>query len=262
MRSRRWTLWFGDLILSLLLLAPAAAALAAAQPSRTDSLFRAGVAEGSHASALADVALLPNDYETLWRAARAETVRGVVAGGTDKDKSAIFLKGETFARRATALKPNRVEGHYWLAAALGRRTWVESMLSAARLGAEARRETLRVLAIDSLNAGGHGLLGKMYLETAELGFFPRMLASTIMGGPVSRSVSQARAEQELTRAIALDPEVIVHRADLALLYLRTNRLAVAERVVEELVSLPARTPADPQIQRSILGVLAAYRARH
>lgn len=233
----------------------------AAQSARTDSLFHAGSAEGSYGAALAQVARTPNDFEALWRASRAETARGILSGGTDPEKAQIYKAAEEFARRAIAREPHRPEGYYWLAAALGRRTWVEPPFVAARLAAETRRETLRVLAIDSLHAGAHALLGRLYSEAANLPWSARLLAAPFIGIPPGRAACRQLAERELTRAIALDSGAVLFRADLATLYLRMHREGDAERTVRALVALPPRSPVDTQFQRESRVALEHYRAR-
>ena len=231
---------------SIVLLLAVAPALAA-QSASTDSLYRAGAADASYAAAIAALTTAPNDYEPLWRAARAETIRGIQSDGDDPAKSRIFEAAETFARRAVSREPSRPEGHYWLAAAMGRHSRVVAPLSAARLVASVRDEALRILAIDSLNAGGHGLLGKLNSDVCVINPVIRVLAAAVTGMSISRTTACATAERELTRAVALDPNVIVYRADLTELYVRTHRLAEAQQTLNSLTPLPPQTPVDPEL---------------
>ena len=132
---------------------------------------------------------------------------------------------------------------------------------AARLAAETRRETLRVLAIDSLHAGAHALLGRLYSEAANLPWSARLLAAPFIGIPPGRAACRQLAERELTRAIALDSGAVLFRADLATLYLRMHREGDAERTVRALVALPPRSPVDTQFQRESRVALEHSRAR-
>ena len=229
--------------------------------SHTDSLFRAGEAVASYNAAMAHAARASTDYEALWRAARAETVRGVLSNDPRAEKAQMYVQGEGWARRAIARAPQRPEGHYWLAAALGRRARLEKLFTVARLAGEAHTEALKILAIDSLYAGGHGLLGKMHSDASDLSLFARVIASTILGASVVRTASWEAGERELLRAVALDPDAAVYRADLAQLYLRTHREPQADRVVRALLLLPVRTPADTFFKRDTRGALENYRAK-
>ena len=247
----------------LALLAFGVVATASAQdgpsPARTDSLYRAGLAAASYEAAITQATRRPDDYGALWRAARAETTLGIITDEPAAAKARMFLRAEDYARRAVAREPRRPEGHYWLAAALGRHARVEGMLSAARLAGQAHDEALRVLAIDSLFAAAHGLLGKIHSDVQDLPRFSRFFASGVLGSSLVRSASWEAAERELTRAIALDPEAVIFRFDLAQLYLRTRREPDADRTVRALVLLPIRTPADTFFQRDARGKLENYR---
>jgi len=249
-------------LLSLVMCGTATAA-ARAQPApsaaHTDSLFRAGLADPSYAAALAHVARAPNDYGALWRASRAETFLGIITDKHAPEKAQMFLRAEGYARRAIAAEPRRPEGHYWLAAALGRHTRVAGMLTAARLGREANEVTLRLLAIDSLFPGAHGLKGKIHSDVSDLPSIARFFASAIVGSSLMKQASWQTAERELRRAIELDPTMVIFRFDLAQMYLRTKREADADRTVRALVALPIRTPADTFWQRDAAGQLENYR---
>lgn len=249
--------------LVLLLAGAAAPGRAAAQviPSaaRTDSLFRAGLADQSYQAALAHVARQPDDYGALWRASRAETFLGIITDKHAPEKSEMFRRAEEFAQRAIAHAPRRPEGHFWLAAAYGRHARVVGMLAAARFARDAHQETLRLLVIDSLYAGAHGLLGKMNSDASDLPRLTRFFVGRIIGMSIVRDASWEMAERELRRAIQLDPESMIFRFDLIQMYLRTQREAEADRTVRTLVALPIRSPADTFWQRDAANQLEAYR---
>lgn len=249
------------LVVLLLCGGPVGEARAQPVPSaaHTDSLFRAGFADASYAAALAHVARQPNDYGALWRASRAETFLGIITDKHAPEKAEMFRRAEGYARRAIARAPTRPEGHYWLGAALGRHTRVEGMLTAARLGRDAHETALRLLALDSLSAGAHGLLGKIHSDVQNLPRVAQFFAAGIVGWSLVRQASWQSAERALQRAIALDPEVMIFRFDLAQLYLRTDRETDAERTVRALVAMPVRTPADTFWQRDAAGKLENYR---
>jgi hypothetical protein len=216
----------------------------AAQLARIDSLYVAGAAEPSYTAAIAAVNAAPEDYESLWRAARAETIRGALAGGTNAAKAAIFVVAEGYARRAIARDAVRPEGHYWLAGAMGLHSREVSPFAAARLSAGVRDEALRILAIDSLDAGGHGLLGRVNSGGCLLNPVLRAVASAVFGAGFTRGAPCETAVRELKRAIALDPAVILYRADLVELYARRDRIPEAQRVLAGIDSLAQRTPVD------------------
>ncbi len=193
----------------------------------------------------------PGDFELLWRASRAALVLGILADHPDTQRR-MYLRAEELARRTALLDERRVEGHYWLAAAMGRRALHESIITTVRLATAVNDEANAVLAIDSLHAGAHDVLGKLSSEVMNLPTFLRVVAGRVLGVPVARYASWEEAERHLRRAIALDPEMVLYRADLAQLYLRMGRRAEAEQEVHRLRALPRVHPPDALFQREAL----------
>src|SRR5205823_2979622 len=119
---------------------------------------------GHPAAALAlDDAILARDstnFDVLWHASRAALALGILAERQDANDP-MYLRAESLARTAARLRPERVEGHYWLAAAMGRRALHADMRTTVRLAGAVLESANRALAIDSLHAGAHDVLGKL-----------------------------------------------------------------------------------------------------
>jgi tetratricopeptide (TPR) repeat protein len=197
----------------------------------------------------------PSDFEVLWRASRAAVALGILAGDRENQRR-MYTRAEDFARRAVQVAPRRVEGHYWLAAALGRRALHENIVTTARLASQVQAEATTVLAIDSLHAGAHDVLGKLNSEVRNLPAVLRLIAGRVLGISVARYTSWELAERHLRRAIELDPTSVLYRADLAQLFLRVGRRAAAEETVRALEALPLVHPPDALFQREALQRLA------
>jgi tetratricopeptide (TPR) repeat protein len=234
----------------LVLAAPAMAQPGHCTPcaTRSDSaFFIAHDANGSLAIALEGLARDSNDVAMLVRASRAELVLGIVK----EERNVIdghLAKATTYARRAVALAPNDADTHFWLAAALGRRALRAGFRAGASLASETYKEGSKALALDSMNAGAHDVIGKLHSETRKLSWIVRRLAATLTGLEIARTASWEKAEWHLKRSIALDSTLMMARVDLSQLYLRTGRRAEAVAIVEQLEKMPARTPADAWFQ--------------
>lgn len=198
----------------------------------------------------------PSDFEVLWRASRAQLVLGILADGREEQRR-MYMRAEEFARRAVQVQPRRVEGHYWLAAAMGRRALHESIVTTARLASQVQTEAVTVLGIDSLHAGAHDVLGKLNSEVRNLPAVLRLIAGRVLGISVARYTSWELAERHLRRAIELDPSSVLYRADLAQLYLRMGRRSEAEATVRALGAMPRVHPPDALFQREARERLAA-----
>src|SRR5262249_19855711 len=59
----------------------------------------------------------PDDYELLWRAARA--CYGVTETSPPEEREGGFERAVRYGERAVLRAPGRVEGHFWLGAAWG-----------------------------------------------------------------------------------------------------------------------------------------------
>ena len=213
---------------------------------------------GRPADALAGYeALLARDstnINVLWRAARAAIVIGFLADRQDPE-SPMYLRAESFARTMVAHNPDGVEGHYWLAAALGRRALHADLRTAARLGSATWESANRALAIDSAHAGAHDVIGKLHSEVCKLPYVIRFIAGRLLGMSVVRSTSWEQGERHLRRAVELDSTMILYRLDLAELYMRTSRKAEAIRLLNEVLLLPRIQPFDARLQRDAAEML-------
>lgn len=219
----------------------------AACVARSDSAFFHADAHGSLAHALAGLARDSSDVALLVRAARAEITMGIVRG----ERNVIeghYARATAHARRAVLLAPNDAAPHFFLAAVLGRRALRAGFRAALPLASESYTEASKALAIDSLHAGAHEVLGKLHSEVRKLPWVVRRLVAALTDLDVARSASWERAEWHLKRAMALDSTLVVARVDLSQLYLRTGRRAEAVAVVEALERMPRRSPVDGYFQ--------------
>ena len=221
---------------------------------RADSLYFAF--QPSDALAGYDVLLArsPTDFDVLWRASRAALALGILSDRQDS-QNPMYLQAESLARRAVARNPGRAEGHYWLAAAMGRRALHADLRTTARLASAVAESATRALAIDSMSAGAHDVMGKLHSEVRKLPYVVRLIAGQFLGVAVVRMASWELAERHLRRAVALDSTSILYRVDLAQMYLRTHRSALAEPLLREALALRRRQPPDVIFQREALALL-------
>lgn len=194
------------------------------------------------------------DAPVLWRAARVHVAYGILAP-TRESAEGYYLRAATEARRALQQAPASTEARYWLAVALGRRALRGDFRRILPLAVETYHEAQRILAVDSLHAGAHDIVGKLYSEVRKLPWIVRKLAATVTRQDVLRLASWEGAEFHLRRAITLDSTAVIYRADLAQLYHRMGREADALQVVRAMQRLPNRTPADTLFKREASALL-------
>jgi hypothetical protein len=119
------------------------------------------------------------DYDILWRLSRA---RYELAEKASKEtKSALLEKGIEDGERATALRPDAVEAHYWLGASYGRYAEIRGMFKALHLASQLRTEMEAVLRLSPSFEGCDAFLALGELDTQMPG---------ILGGSKTRAIAR------------------------------------------------------------------------
>ncbi len=155
----------------------------------------------------------PEHYVGLWKSGQEAVILGIIALDED-EQTEWFRTGEEYARRAIMIEPDDPAGHYWLAAALGRRAVQSDAPTTARLAAEIYEEAHVVLRLDSLHAGAHNVLGTFNYEVMKISGVKRFLARTFFGSEGLAKASWEDAECYTRRAVELDPTSLLYRLDL------------------------------------------------
>ena len=223
------------------------------EAQQTDVLVRRGVA-ASEARDLATAlrhfeAALARDsmhYEASWRAALTLGLMGDPFPITKKNarRDSLYARAERHARRAVAVNTNGADGHFALAASLGRAALMVGPEEKVRRAIMIRNEALRALAINPRHDGAHHILGRWNAEIMRLPRVTRFFAKHFLGARVFDEASWAKAISHLERAVALAPGRIYHHLALADVYLDTERMRDAEVELRAADSLPVREALD------------------
>jgi len=242
-----WASWYATFLLLVAFSTRAVAQPASVERARllvqADSAFAHGSATGALEPVRPWLDSARADAAILWRGARAYVAFGILAP-TRAESDVQLLRAAAYAQRAMQSAPRDIDARYWYAVATGRRALRGDFRRILPLAVETYNEAQRILAQDSLHAGAHDIIGKLYSEVRKLPWLVRKLAATVTRQDVLRLASWEAAEFHLRRAMALEPSAIVYRADLAQLYVRMGRHADAAAVVATMESMPDRTPAD------------------
>ena len=176
-----------------------------------------------------------SNCEALWKLARAYVDVGMSL--PKKEQPPYFALGEKTARRCTALHPDSANGHFFLAAALGRVALYEGGKRKIQISKEVKAEAERALQCDSTHDGAMHVLGRWNYELAELNFLERAVAKVIFGGlPTGANYEQAAKYFE--QALEHRPDMPVHHFELGRTLLKLDRPAEARRQFEQCLALP------------------------
>jgi tetratricopeptide (TPR) repeat protein len=238
---------------SLILLLCAGAAPAAAQftdprLALVDSLHDAIQPAAALAEAKAVLAAEPGNYGALWRAARSQVdVARQVKGEheyTRKVRDSVYATAEDYARRAVAADSTDAEGHFVLGLALGQLSRTRGGRERVQFARIIYDEAARALAIDPAHDGAHHVLGAWHAEIMRLSGVTKFFAKTLLGAGFMDRAAWDSAAVHLARSVALEPDFIQHRLELAEIYVDMKRWADAEAQLLAIPALPSRDVLD------------------
>jgi hypothetical protein len=178
----------------------------------------------------------PDDYELLWRAARA--CYEVTDTSPPEERPKGFERAVHYGERAIVCAPGRVEGHFWLGAAWGKYAESRGGLKAWKLTKKLRAEMEAVLKIQPGYADGAAYLALGELDRRLPGLF---------GG------SKRRARTYLEEGMKVAPHNLDLKLQLAELEADEGHKDDARRLLEEIMAAPRdpeRTGADHEVRRA------------
>src|SRR4051812_932058 len=185
-------------------------------------------------------------YEANWRAALTLGLMGDPFPMSKKsaERDSLYARAERRARRAVAANPAGAEGHFALAASLGRAALMVGPEEKVRRAILIRNEALRALAIDPRHDGANHVLGRWNAEIMRLPGLTRFFAKHFLGAQVFDQASWPKAISYMERAVELAPGRIFHHLVLADIYLDTGRIRDAREQLRLVDSLPVREALD------------------
>lgn len=193
-------------------------------------LAASGVARGQTADT--------TSYEWLVKAAHDAVDRGEFNPSKEQQKT-LYQNAEQYARRAVAANPRDAEGYFELARSMGRNALSMGSRDRVKYAAAIRDTALVALKLDPKHAGALHVMGMWNAEVMRLNGFVRMVAKNLLGGKVFGEASWDNAQRYLEEAVAIEPNRIVHRLDLAGVYGDRGQKDRAIKEYEWIANAPA-----------------------
>ncbi len=195
----------------------------------------------------AALALDSTDYAANWRAAMAlldegELIPDSLAGA---ERDTIFARAERLAKRAVAADSMKPEGHFAVAATVGRASLGMGKKERIRRAKVIRAEALRTIELDPEYDGAYHVLGRWNAEIMRLSGLSRFFAKSFLGAGIFGQASWEEAIANLQKAVELDPARIYHRLELARIYADRKRYQEARDQLGQINALPDRELLDP-----------------
>lgn len=208
-----------------------------------DSAHTARNATGALAHYEAAIAADPDNYEALWKASREAVDLGEFM--TDEaQRKALYAKAEGYGKRAVDANPDDAEGHFALARALGRAALTMGKRDRVKYAGEVRTEALAALERAPNHGGALHVMAVWNAEVMRLNALERFFAKNLLGGKVFDAASWNEAMKYIERAVAADPDRIVHRLDLGRMYAELGNKDAAREQFEWIANAPVREYND------------------
>lgn len=192
-----------------------------------------------------------SSYDANWRGALTLLDLGeqVPDSSKGKERDSLYSLAERYATRAVAANPQGADGHFALAAAIGRASLGLGKEARIRRAGIIRTEALRAIALNPRHDGAYHILGRWNAEIMRLSGLSRFFARNFLGAGVFKQASWKNATSNMEKAVELDPGRIYHHLELAMIYADRKRLADAETQLHAVESLPAREVMDSTYKR-------------
>ena len=190
-------------------------------------------------------------YEPNWRAAIVLLDQGEQIPDSVKSpvRDSLYAGAERLARRAVAADSLGADGHFALAAAVGRASLTMGKKERIRRASIIRDEAERTIALNPRHDGAYHILGRWNAEIMRLSGLSRFFAKNLLGAGIFSEASWDGAISNMEHAVALDPGRLYHRLELAEIYVDRKRYDDARHQLAELEALPDREIMDSVYRR-------------
>lgn len=205
-----------------------------------------------------------SNFEALVKIARAYIDVGdnIPENGADwKDRKLKEYKtAEDYSRRAIQVDPNSTWGHFWLAAALGNAAILSPVPRQLEIANEIRGRIEKAIALDPQNGFAYHAYGVWHRKVAEIGGASRVLAPVLYGQAVP-SGSLDKSVEYLSKAVELNPQLIVSRLELARSHVARGEWEPARNLLRSIPELPVQFSDDARHKRQAAQMLAEIQDR-
>jgi tetratricopeptide (TPR) repeat protein len=199
----------------------------------------------------AALALDSTDYEANWRASIGLLDQGeqIPDSIRSPERDSLYARAERLARRAVAADSMGADGHFALAAAVGRASLSMGKKERIRRARIIRDEALRTIALNPRHDGAYHILGRWNAEIMRLSGLSRFFAKSLLGAGIFGEASWEGAVSNMEQAVALDPGRLYHHLELAQIYVDRKRYQDARTQLQEIEALPDREIMDSVYRR-------------
>jgi hypothetical protein len=160
----------------------------------------------------------------------------------------FLIDAERHAREAVVDHETDVGRRFALAVVLGRRADIEGGRTKVNVAADFHRELEAILELAPDHPQAHHLMGRLYAGVRRMGRVTRWIATNLLGGGELKRATWEAAEEHLSFAESVEPQISDYHMQLANLYRDTDRPDLALEEVGHVLALPASTPLEVAVR--------------
>ncbi|MFZ2052865.1 MAG: tetratricopeptide repeat protein [Candidatus Aminicenantales bacterium] len=212
---------------------------------------------------LAAVKLEPENYEALWKTARAYFDLGDLMEPKDKkaveEQRNLFTESYKTARQAVRVNPNDTWGHFFYSAAQGKYVLTQGKKEQINASKTIKAEIEKAIELDPENDIAYHALGIWHRTMAEIGGAKRLFGGMIYGSIPKGSVEES--EKYFKKAIELNPEYTNHHLELGRTYLAMKNYDLAKQEFQKTLELPVTSSKCPMNKKEAQAELDALKKK-
>ncbi len=165
----------------------------------------------------------------------------------EADKIASCRTGLTYAERAAFIAPNQCDPHLSVAICLGKLTPFLGNKERVEASRQIKVSADKAVKFDPKNDYAWHILGRWHQSLANIGGVTRMFARAIYGG--LPDASNETAVECFKKAMALNPNRLVHVVELGRTYAMMGRKAEAKKYLEMGLAMPNKDKDDAETKQ-------------
>src|SRR5213080_1454372 len=160
-----------------------------------------------------------------------------------------------YGEAAVRVNPAGADGHFTIGQALGRLSRTKGGKEQVRFAKIIYDEGMKAIELDSTHDGAYHLVGAWHAEVKRLSGFQKFFAKALFGGGFLDKGNWADAQKYLEKAVALKPQNIFHRLDLAEVYVDVGKYSKAREQLTTIATLPIADVLDSDYQKEAAQLL-------
>src|SRR5437867_13355635 len=242
-----------------MLLAAQAPAGVAEHIARGDSAHAALAPPQALEQYRAALAVDSTNYAALWKAGRELVdIAKQIEGKDDSSKhlrDSLYTAALAYGEAAVRVNPAGADGHFTIGQAVGRLSRTNGGQDRVRIAKIIYDEGMKAIELDSTHDGAYHLVGAWHAEVKRLSGFQKFFAKALFGGGFLDKGNWADAQKYLEKAVALKPQNIFHRLDLAEVYVDVGKYSKAREQLTTIATLPIADVLDSDYQKEAAQLL-------